>query len=657
MAEKGVEMKMNREVVRTCFPCWGAAAACLVAGWSANANAQSPPVNTMLVGHWDGYGGIYSDVWAEGDYLYGGNFALFDQNPARVYVIDISNPSNPTLANTLFIPAPNNFSSPQDVMMADGYLFVALEGDGNDGVAIYDARTPPNLTLLATVRLTGYSNTHNVFYQNGFLYMCDSQTPRVGIYDMTAFDPDNPPPSPITNARWILTNVGSSFVHEIAAIGDRLYCAAWNSGVQIYDISHVATQMPTFLGAAPGQATHSMWPTADGRFVATGEERANGGVKVFEITPAGGGLLNLTLRDSLILPSDAFSVHNQVVIGNRFYNSWYQAGLQVFDIHPDTGLLTFAASYDTSPLRNSGGFAGCWGVFPLLGDDRIILSDMQEGFFIVKLMAQPFSFAYPDGLIDRVDPVAGAELHVQLIPDEGAPDPSTATLWVAVDDGPFAPYPMTENAGLYIGQIAPPPCGSDVRYYVSASALMSGETLTDPANAPTSSYSAHVANEILTLLSYDFESAVGWSVSGNAAVGAWEAGVPAGDGSRGDPVADYDGSGQCFLTFNGPGDTDVDGGSTTLTSPTLNLTGLEDPVLAYARWYSNSAGATPMTDIFVVEVSNNDGSSWVNLETVGPTGSEVTGGWFVKEFRVTDVLLPTAMFRRPSRRRARAICR
>ena len=59
--------------------------------------------------------------------------------------------------------------------------------------------------------------------------------------------------------------------------------------------------------------------------------------------------------------------------------------------------------------------------------------------------------------------------------------------------------------------------------------------------------------------------------------------------------------------------------------------------ISYYRWYSNTEGNNPESDVFVVEVSDDGGQSWVNLETVGPAGAEVGGGWFRKQFRIADV--------------------
>ncbi len=65
------------------------------------------------------------------------------------------------------------------------------------------------------------------------------------------------------------------------------------------------------------------------------------------------------------------------------YVSWYQAGLQVFDIDPASGRLQLIRTFDTSAYSNNGSLEGNWGVYPFLGDDRVLLTDTTGGFFIV----------------------------------------------------------------------------------------------------------------------------------------------------------------------------------------------------------------------------------------------------------------------------------
>ena len=127
----------------------------------------------------------------------------------------------------------------------------------------------------------------------------------------------------------------------------------------------------------------------------------------------------------------------------------------------------------------------------------------------------------------------------------------------------------------------------------------------------------------------------------------WERGVPAGAGDRGDPTADGDGSGNCFVTDNVAGNSDVDDGSTILTSPLLDASvgSAQDAVLSYYRWYNNAVGASPQEDVFEMEISNDNGANWVPLETVGPTGPEVFGGWVKKQFLISDFIAPTSTMR------------
>lgn len=339
--------------------------------------AVDPPVNAVQVGHWDGYNGNYCDIWADGDYVYLPNWAAADGQDARVHVLDISDPANPTLDETLFIPAPNTSASPQDVKVGDGLLFVGLEADPTDGVAIFDVRDPANRAFLTYVTIAGFEALHNVFYDSGFLYFAEGTS--FVVVDLTGFDPDNPPATIVT-PKWVVNDVGTSFIHDITVAGGRLYAAAWDSGLWVYDITDVANNPPAFMGSVAGDNTHSMWPTADGKFVVTGEERSGGGIQVFEMTE-NKGLLTFALRDSLTFPTkEVSSVHNQFMVGNRIYNSWYAKGLQVFDVNATTGVLEFVASFDTS---DSG--LGNWGVYPLPGSNRVALSDGNDGCYIVAI--------------------------------------------------------------------------------------------------------------------------------------------------------------------------------------------------------------------------------------------------------------------------------
>ena len=118
----------------------------------------------------------------------------------------------------------------------------------------------------------------------------------------------------------------------------------------------------------------------------------------------------------------------------------------------------------------------------------------------------------------------------------------------------------------------------------------------------------------------------------NATTGEWESTIPVGSFSTpGDPSSicapdeDHtpgDGLYAAFITGVSPGpdagigSNDVDGGSTTLLSESIDLSDMVSPVLSYWRWYVNApaTGANPGTDWWQVHISDDGGNSWVEVE-------------------------------------------
>jgi hypothetical protein len=147
----------------------------------------------------------------------------------------------------------------------------------------------------------------------------------------------------------------------------------------------------------------------------------------------------------------------------------------------------------------------------------------------------------------------------------------------------------------------------------------------------------------------DFESSpAGWTVSGSASTGAWQIGVPQATSDYLGPVqtgADHtSGAGQCWVTGASGGSigaNDVDGGTTVLTTPSYDLTGLSEPHVSYWRWYSTGVLFTPTTDAWVVEVSSNGGSSWTLLETTDLPAVE----WVNVDVDIATLVTPTSQVR------------
>ncbi|MHC5015610.1 MAG: trypsin-like peptidase domain-containing protein [Planctomycetota bacterium] len=256
----------------------------------------------------------------------------------------------------------------------------------------------------------------------------------------------------------------------------------------------------------------------------------------------------------------------------------------------------------------------------------------------------PLGFVFPDGLPPVIDP-AGQVVRVEVFGQNGGtPQPDTGMLHYNLGEGYVAIPMQVVSPDVYDAVFPATDCGASIEYFFSAEAT-TGEVVTEPLFAPQFHHHGLAATTTTVGFDDDFEGDLGWTVENSVDLtdGAWERGVPV-NGHRGDPPTDADGSGQCFLTANQNGNSDVDVGSTTLVSPIMDASGAI-PVISYWRWFSNSHGPNPFADAFVVEVTDDDGQSWVGLETVGPDGPEVNGGWLYAEFHVGDFVDLTDQFR------------
>ena len=323
-----------------------------------------------LAGRLDPFDGEnrYGDVWGEGQYAY-----LASYNGDGVMIIDISDTANPRLAGYYNPPVGGRF---QDVVVIDGIGYFGSESRG--GLHIVDVRNPANPVLLSQVNTeqNGHPNVHEIFVADGALYEADSRTNRVKVFDVRN-------PSAPVFVRDI--DATDPRVHAAVVMNGRLFTSGLGGKTDIYDVRRVLTEQPTLLGTVDsGSGSHSSWASNDGRLLAVARETPNGDVRLFDISdPSSARLLTTISAQSLGI--DAFSPHNPYIVGNMLYVSWYQAGLVVLDI-TDPSQPRFTGVYDTT-LSTDTGFNGCWGVYPFLGFDKALVSDMDGGLFIIDVTA------------------------------------------------------------------------------------------------------------------------------------------------------------------------------------------------------------------------------------------------------------------------------
>jgi Zn-dependent metalloprotease len=175
----------------------------------------------------------------------------------------------------------------------------------------------------------------------------------------------------------------------------------------------------------------------------------------------------------------------------------------------------------------------------------------------------------------------------------------------------------TGNPDEYAGTIPAQAWGSVVEYYLEASNTL-GSTGTSPVGAPAALHYFQVDDEFADAM----ELPTAWHLSTvageTAGTGNWERADP--QLTTAQPADDHTAAPGvlCWVTGalagTSAGSYDVDGGSSVLYSPLFELAGASDVSVSYWRWYSNNLGNAPNEDYWTVQISNDGGASWTNVE-------------------------------------------
>ncbi len=272
---------------------------------------------------------------------------------------------------------------------------------------------------------------------------------------------------------------------------------------------------------------------------------------------------------------------------------------------------------------------------------------------LIEYVAYPFTFSWTSGAAPTSFVADSSNIvQINITNASGAVNSSTAKLYYRVGTSdPFTQTTLTLVSGnTYQASIPAAGCGQTVQFYAEATST-AGRTLSFPAGGASSPAQAPSLTTYV-LFNDTCETNTGWSTSvpdDTATTGRWELGVPGATNFQ--PGADHTpGAGtKCYVTGaaagTGDGSFDIDGGKTTLTSPSfsavapaVDLTTLEifSTTLSYWRTYGVNG-----VDTMPVQISNNNGATWVTLESV--TANEPA--WTNKTFNVASFVTPSTDMR------------
>lgn len=276
----------------------------------------------------------------------------------------------------------------------------------------------------------------------------------------------------------------------------------------------------------------------------------------------------------------------------------------------------------------------------IMDDDDGDLTNGTPNYFAFCPAAQNHGFTPPGPtpvvsvvhvpLHNQVYDGSGDQVRATITSSEGAIDGGNVRLNYAVNGGGVVQVAMTPtgNPNEYGATIPALPVGSYVDYSIVAYDVVGNGGAYPPSFCTPEEPNGAVRYYVATVVD-ELEVNTGWTVGApgdNATTGIWERVDPNGTGAQPEnDVTPAPGvyafvTGQCAPGC-GLGDSDIDGGTTTLTSPAYDLSAATTAKVVYYRWYSNDKGATPGTDFWVVDASNNNGATWTNVENTNASSN------------------------------------
>jgi choice-of-anchor B domain-containing protein len=344
--------------------------------------------NMALWSQWDddmlpSSGGLtYNDIWGYADAI-GNEYAILG-SLKMVHFINVSNPANPVEVVTL---TPGSSSIWRDFKTYGTYAY-GVADQGSEGLLVMDLSNLPASVTLTNQLTSEFTRAHNIFIDvsNGRLYVAGSNTRNQGlwVYDI-ATDPANPTVlgSPVL---FNFAGPSNSYVHDLYVEDNIAYCSHGFSGIYSYNFLNPATPY-ALQGIPTGGYNHSSWMIPGGQYLVYAQEVPKGmPLVIIDLLDDMGPVASF--KEPLLAPDHMDNTpHNPFVKGNLIYTSYYEDGVQVFNISNINNPVR-VAYYDTEPDNTTySGTNNNWGIYPYLPSGNIIASDTEHGLFILQLQA------------------------------------------------------------------------------------------------------------------------------------------------------------------------------------------------------------------------------------------------------------------------------
>lgn len=338
-------------------------------------------------------GGTFgNDVWGWSDGETGPEYALMGLNTGTAFV-DVSNPEDPVFLGRL--PTQTEPSFWRDIKVHKDHAFIVADAAGDHGMQVFDlARlrglaAPQTFEADAVYREFGSAHNLAINEETGFAYAVGGDGCERGLHIMDLRVPTNPQfrachaDAPVHDVQCVV------YRGPDAEYVDREICLSSNEGhLAVVDVTDkTALRVVSSVIYPELGLVHQGWLTVDHRFFLLGDEfdETDFGVPtrmhVFDVSDLDG--------PEYLFPHELetrATDHNLYVRGNLVFAANYTSGLRVLEIGDLANReLRQVAFFDTHPQGDEVHLEGAWSVYPFLPSGTLIVSDTQNGLFVLSL--------------------------------------------------------------------------------------------------------------------------------------------------------------------------------------------------------------------------------------------------------------------------------